>query len=156
MKSQFSFPQKQMLCEKWREQSEFWNIFYYKSLLLYHKPHSPPICYLAGRHGRDMGNENWKRRTFLRHLYNFSVRFNFICNIRWSFPPGKPALRTQDVSQNHFLSIVVTHWTSENGPREWGAESPSSQPWRTGFSELRNVLYTGGTCSIVLFSYSSL
>jgi len=44
----------------------------------------------------------------------------------------------------------------ENGPREWGAESPSSQPWRTGFSELRNVLYTGGTCSIVLAPYATI
>jgi hypothetical protein len=70
--------------------------------------------------------------------------------------PGKPALRTQDVSQNHFLFIVATHWMIENGPREWGAESPSSQPWRTGFSELRNVLYTGGTCSIVLAPYATI
>jgi hypothetical protein len=44
----------------------------------------------------------------------------------------------------------------ENGPREWGAESPSSQPWGTGFSELRNVLYTGGTCSIVLALYATV
>jgi hypothetical protein len=70
--------------------------------------------------------------------------------------PGKPALRTQDVSQNHFQPTVTSHQTVENSPREWGAESPSSLPWKADFSELRNVLYTGGTCSIVLAPYATI